>query len=66
MEQYIVGKLGYIRQLLTRYYCNKSCSEGVIFFIYSTVYLLPLASECMPPPGFFKIEFHNPQMTSLN
>ncbi len=32
VEQYIVGKLGYIPQLLTRYYCNKSCTEGVIFF----------------------------------
>ncbi len=32
MEPYIVGKLGYISQLLTRYYCNLSCTEGVIFF----------------------------------
>jgi hypothetical protein len=32
VEPYIVGKLGYISQLLTRYYCNLSCTERVIFF----------------------------------
>ena len=32
LEQYIVGKLGYIPQLFTRYFCNKSCTEGVIYF----------------------------------
>jgi hypothetical protein len=32
LEQYIVGKLGYIPQLFTRYFCNLSCTEGVIFF----------------------------------
>ncbi len=30
MDPYIVGKLGYISQLLTRYYCNLSCTEAVI------------------------------------
>ncbi len=39
MEPCIVGKLGYISQLLTRYYCNLSCTERVFFSIYSTVYL---------------------------
>jgi hypothetical protein len=28
----IVGKLGYKSQLLTRYYCNLSCTECAIFF----------------------------------
>ena len=28
LEQYIVGKLGYIPQLFTRYFCNLSCTEG--------------------------------------
>jgi hypothetical protein len=32
MEQYIVGKLGYKPQLSMRYFCNLSCTEGVIFF----------------------------------
>jgi hypothetical protein len=32
MEPYIVGKLGYISELLMRYYCNLSCTECVIFF----------------------------------
>ncbi len=32
VEPYIVGKLGYISQLLTRYYCNLSCTEHVIFW----------------------------------
>jgi hypothetical protein len=32
VELYIVGKLGYIPQLLTRYYFNLSCTECVIFF----------------------------------
>ena len=32
VELYIVGKLGYISQLLTRYYCNLSCTKRVIFF----------------------------------
>jgi hypothetical protein len=32
VEPYIVGKLGYISQLLMRYYCNlKSVSTGTIF-----------------------------------
>ncbi len=29
---FIAGKLGYIPHLLTRYYCNLSCTEHVIFF----------------------------------
>ncbi len=32
MEQYIVGKLGYISQLLMSVYFNLSCTEGVIIF----------------------------------
>ncbi len=32
VEPYIVGKLGYISQLLTRFYFNLSCTEHVIFF----------------------------------
>jgi hypothetical protein len=32
VELYIVGKLGYIPQLSTRYYFNLSCTEGEIFF----------------------------------
>ncbi len=40
VEPYIVGKLGYISQLLMRVYFNLSCTEGVIFFLtYSTDYL---------------------------
>jgi hypothetical protein len=32
VEPYFVGKLGYIFQLLMRYYCNLSCTECVIIF----------------------------------
>jgi hypothetical protein len=32
MEPYIIGKLGYISQLLMRFYFNLSCTEHVIFF----------------------------------
>jgi hypothetical protein len=32
VEPYIVGKLGYISQLFTRFYFNLSCTEHVIFF----------------------------------
>ncbi len=32
VEPYIVGKLGYISQLLTRYYRNLSCTERRFFF----------------------------------
>ncbi len=51
VEPYIVGKLGYILQLLPRYYCNLSCTEGLIFFIiYSTVYL------ASPNKKFYRIQ----------
>ncbi len=32
VELYIIGKLGYISQLLTRFYFNLSCTKRVIFF----------------------------------
>jgi hypothetical protein len=32
VEPYIVGKLGYISQLLIRFYFYLSCTEHVIFF----------------------------------
>ncbi len=32
VEPYIVGKLGYISQLFTKFYFNLSCTERVIFF----------------------------------
>jgi hypothetical protein len=50
VEPYIVGKLGYISQLLMRYYCNLSCTEHVFFFIYSTAYL------ASPNKTFYRIQ----------
>jgi hypothetical protein len=44
VEQYIVGKLGYIPQLLKRYFCNKSCTDanGYSFTFFFHLFSSPI------------------------
>ncbi len=54
VEPYIVGKLGYTPQLLTRYYCNLSCTECVIILQdLPSSFFCPTSCSSQESEGFF-------------